>query len=193
MTTQENSSRNKSSIFRFPFKIDVAPMMLEVERNHKAWKNYLGRQTLYVQKNTESIALVHSRSRMGIKARDSEDHYETMLYPYFPAVVSFVDFFLQEYGGTRGRIAIVKLPPAKRVLKHIDDGAYYRRRDRFHLVLGGMYEYIVGSERDIFSAGDLFWFDSQKEHEAKNIGTEDRIAVIFDIEGSRFREKFNVE
>jgi hypothetical protein len=192
--TLENSSKNKSLIYRFPYKVDVNPMLAEVSAHYGAWNYNPRRQNnIYVQKNTESIPIVHSRSRMGIRLADSEDHYETLLYPHFPAVTNFVDYFVQQYGGDRGRIAIVKLPPQKKVLRHIDEGAYYRKRDRFHLVVQGMYEYIVGEERDIFSAGDLFWFDSQSMHETLNIGTQDRIVIIFEIENSKFREILNVE
>jgi hypothetical protein len=41
----------------------------------------------------------------------------------------------------------------------------------------------------IFDKGDLWWFDNQKVHSAKNIGWDDRITLIFDVKGANWRDR----
>lgn len=177
------------NIFHFPFNIEVQEIKKEIEADPQLWDFDRSRQqTFYEQKATENILLRHSRKRRGQRLRDTEDVYDTVLQPWFPKTMDFMNWFLEKYGGECGRIAIVKLPPDEVVALHIDEGGYYRARDRFHLVIQGMYEYEVDGERQIFRTGDLFWFDSQKNHRAENIGEQDRIVLIFDVKNSMFRE-----
>jgi quercetin dioxygenase-like cupin family protein len=110
----------------------------------------------------------------------------------FPNIKSFTENFIEKYGGKLEMVMIVSLPPEKTVYPHIDDGEYYKIRDRFHLVLQGMYQYNVGEETAIFSKGELWFFENQVKHDSKNIGSVDRISVIFDVLDSNWREICNV-
>ena len=81
---------------------------------------------------------------------------------------------------------------------HIDEGAYYADKDRFHLVLSGYYENVVAmaanestfiEDEELYSAGDLWWFDNKQMHHVENKSKLPRVAIIFDVLGSYFREK----
>lgn len=177
------------NIYKFPFTLDPEPILREIETNDRLWNATRFRSmNVYEQRHTSSIALREPRNRRGVRTRDSEDIYETIYYSFFPEVRYFSDWFTSTYGGECGRIAIVKLPSGKLVSPHIDVGEYYRKRDRFHFVLKGTYRYTVENDIEIMTAGDLFWFDSQKYHSAETLGSNDRIAIIFDVLGSEFRK-----
>lgn len=180
------------NILKFPGKFDIDPIKEEIENNPNCWRFDEMRQTIYVQRYTQSIPLRASKSRRGMLKEDVQDVVPTLLVQYYPKTMAVLDGLISTLGGECGRVAIVRLPPAKFVARHVDEGAYYRARDRFHLVIQGVYEYNVDGESEIFQSGDLFWFDSQKTHHSRNIGDEDRIVLIFDLKGSNFREAFNV-
>lgn len=178
-----------TAIYKFPYQVDISAIAQEIEERKVYWTFDRSRRMLYEQKDTDTIALRAGKRRMGICLHDSHECFDTVLRPWFPQVNAFIEYFIGQYGGECGRIAIVRLPPDKTVVKHIDFGDYYRKRERYHLVVQGMYQYQVGEEIEMFGPGDLFWFDSQKIHAAKNMGTIDRIVVIFDVWNPDFRKK----
>tara|TARA_R100000995_G_C3454866_1_gene110010 strand:+ start:269 stop:847 length:579 start_codon:yes stop_codon:yes gene_type:complete len=113
--------------------------------------------------------------------------FEERLFKESKPIREFFDWFYKRYGGKHYRSNISILPPGKSVDRHIDGGPYYIGKDRFHLVLQGKYEYVVGREIRKWQAGDLFWFDNKSEHQSTNIGNVDRISIIFDVGGSDWR------
>ncbi len=177
------------NIYRFPVKFDMTDFKREIEAFPAAWYFDTSRSNaFYEHRDTESISLRHGKAKMGEMFRNIHETFDTILYPHFPSAKKFMDHFIEKYGGECGRIAIVKLHPEKEVVPHIDEGDYYRARDRFHLVISGMYQYTVAGETDVFTEGDLFWFDSQKIHQAKSISNQGRISMIFDIKDCKFRD-----
>ena len=113
--------------------------------------------------------------------------FKEKLYEECESIREFFAWFYKRYGGKHYRSTISILPPGKSVKKHIDGGPYYVGKDRFHLVLQGTYQYVVNRESRSWQAGDLFWFDNKQEHYSNNIGKVDRIAIIFDVGGSDWR------
>ena len=94
---------------------------------------------------------------------------------------------MKELGGDLSRISVVRLNPHGRVYPHIDEGDYYKVRDRYHLVLrspGGS-EMNSGGEEVVFRDGELWWFNNKAVHDAFNPSAEGRIHVIFDVLPSR--------
>jgi quercetin dioxygenase-like cupin family protein len=183
------------SFHKFKTVYDPQIYLDEIDSIVNAWNISTSRQkSIYVQKETESIPLRSKKHRMGVKNWDVQDTYSEFWYEeYFPHTKQFVDTFIETYGGEIGMVSWVKLPPEKKVYRHIDQGAYYRARDRFHFVIQGVYNYIVGDKEEVFSPGELWFFENQEEHEAINLGTVDRIALIFDVKDSNWREIENVK
>ena len=81
------------------------------------------------------------------------------------------------------RISVVRLNPHGKVYPHVDEGDYYKVRDRYHLVLrspGGS-SMNSGGEEVVFRDGELWWFNNKAVHDAFNPSAEGRIHVIFDV------------
>ena len=47
----------------------------------------------------------------------------------------------------------------------------------------------IEDEIELYSAGDLWWFDNKQMHHVENKSKLPRVAIIFDVLGSYFREK----
>lgn len=173
-------------------------MLKEVAMQWEDFELETGRQdTIECQRMTQSInlrkALVHNKH-----INNTHDTIDTETYKRYPRVREFMDWFVQTYGGEVYRIAIVHLPQGGVVDAHIDAGEYYADKDRFHLVLSGYYENIVvtppqidvdyvGDEVELYSAGDLWWFDNDELHHVDNKSQLPRVAIIFDVKGSKWR------
>ena len=69
------------------------------------------------------------------------------------------------------------------VRPHVDAGAYYRIRDRFHLVLRSREgsPLTSGGETVVMREGELWAFDNKAEHDARNPIDEPRVHLIFDV------------
>lgn len=165
--------------------INVLPMLKEVAMQWDDFHLETGRQdTIECQSETMSINLVKAQASLSKNINDTHATEESEWYSRYPKVREFINWFEQTYGGMIFRIAIVHLPPQGKVHPHIDFGEYYRDKDRFHLVLSGYYDMIVNEERQLFSAGDLWWFDNKQMHDVENVSEMPRIAIIFDTKGS---------
>ena len=185
--------------------INVLPMLKEVAMQWKDFELETGRQdTIECQRMTQSINLRKAKLETAVNLKrhinDTHTTEDTELYPRYPKVKEFMDWFESTYGGEIYRIAIVHLPEGGVVDAHIDEGAYYADKDRFHLVLSGYYENVaamppkpestfIEDEIELYSAGDLWWFDNKQMHHVENKSKLPRVAIIFDVLGSYFREK----
>ena len=60
------------------------------------------------------------------------------------------------------RCGFLRLPVDGYVGAHIDEGSYYKTRDRYHLSIQGKYQYFVGTQTAIVDPGTLFWFNNKR-------------------------------
>tara|TARA_B100000085_G_C18524035_1_gene504918 strand:+ start:1027 stop:1578 length:552 start_codon:yes stop_codon:yes gene_type:complete len=168
--------------------INVLPMLKEVATQ---WDDFFidtGRQdTIECQKETMSINLV-SADVTTKENRHTNATVETETYSRYPKVKEFMHWFEETYGGLIFRIAIVHLPADGVVHPHIDEGTYYQDKDRFHLVLSGYYDMIVNDKTEMFSAGELWWFNNNMMHDVKNASPMPRICIIFDVYNSKWQQ-----
>ncbi|WP_017314351.1 aspartyl/asparaginyl beta-hydroxylase domain-containing protein [Mastigocladopsis repens] len=67
--------------------------------------------------------------------------------------------------------------------KYIDNGEYYKLRDRYHLVLQSQSGSWMkcGNKETLMHEGELWWFDNKQPHEAFNPSEEWRTHIIFDV------------
>jgi len=170
------------------------------------WKDFdidTGRQdNIECQRMTQSINLrkaLTSDGILGLHINDNHNTINTETYGRYPKVKEFMNWFESTYGGEIHRIAIVHLPPEGVVDSHIDEGEYYADKDRFHLVLSGYYNNIIMNEDirkndiEMYSAGDLWWFDNKSMHNVENITKNiPRIAIIFDVLDYTGENKFKL-
>jgi len=91
---------------------------------------------------------------------------------------------LKKQFGNIYRCGFLALPVGEIVGSHIDEGTYYRTKDRYHLSIQGTYKYTVGEESIIVKPGTLFWFNNDLNHSAENVGDDVRITFVFDSDMS---------
>ncbi|MEM8815132.1 MAG: aspartyl/asparaginyl beta-hydroxylase domain-containing protein [Pseudomonadota bacterium] len=165
---------------------DVSGILEEISQHAAAWTEQTGRQArARVQAETTSIPLRGlRRSRiMGRRRRDVHESRPTTLSRDFARTSATLHDFAEQLDGTLGRAKLALLPAGARVMPHSDRGAYYRIRNRYHLVLqstgGSLLE--AGGERIRMQASELWWFDNKAIHSARNDSEHPRIHLIFDL------------
>jgi orotate phosphoribosyltransferase len=164
--------------------VDVAPLLAEIAAGENAWLADTSRQTkVAAQRETESIFLRVAAKRRDIDLRENQETRSTLMCDAFPLAVAFMESVAQEFGSTLERATIVRLKPNSTVDRHIDTGAYYFLRDRFHLVLASAKGSVLssGDEQVRMWPGELWWFDNKQHHWAQNEGDQWRIHYIFDL------------
>lgn len=166
--------------------VPVAHLLDEIDGVQNAWRLNQGRQgKVAVQREAEAIPIrgVRKSKVQGRKIWDVHESRFTYISANFPRMRDCLIEMARELNGTLARARVVKLPPGARVYPHRDRGEYYRRRDRYHLVLvsepGNILE--CAGESVWMQPGELWWFDNKLEHAAVNNSQTDRIHFIFDL------------
>lgn len=166
--------------------IDTSDIVRELHRNEDAWKIDTARQrVVQVQRNTESIILRSANMKEpGIIIEDTQDSMEAKAAVLFPETLRWLYATASGLHGILGRAMFAKLKPQSQVYRHIDLGAYYARRSRFHLVVRSAQgsPMICGDEELTMHERELWWFDNKKPHEAHNLSDQPRVHLIFDLE-----------
>lgn len=165
--------------------IDTVPLLAEIAANTAAFEAHCGRQEkVRVQREALAIPLRGLRaSAIGErKRRDVHESRWTSGSQAYPLARAFLKTTARALDGELSRAKIVCLPPGHRVYPHIDRGEYYRLRGRYHLVLKSSGSWMrAGDEEVRMRSGELWWFDNDQLHEARNDGDDDRIHLIFDL------------
>lgn len=166
--------------------IDPKPYLDEIAAVDGAFDLVTGRQDkIAVQREALAIPLrgVRKSAIAGRHTRDVHESRWTTGSARYPLARALLEDLAQSQDAILGRAKIVCLPAGKRVYPHIDRGAYYRARDRYHFVLrstnGSWLK--AGDEEVRMKEGELWWFDNDAMHEAFNDGDEDRLHMIFDM------------
>ena len=162
---------------------DHIPLLEEVKRNHEWWYWDTSRQKhISFHKETLSIALMGWEKEEGVHQRDQMNTFE---WEHFQDAFSITFNFLKEIefilNSDLKMAAYVLLPVGKEVYPHIDGGEFYKACDRYHFMLQGICQMNVEDENEIFSPGNLYWFDNTLMHDVQNVGSQDRIVLIFDM------------
>ncbi len=166
--------------------IEPQPFLDEIASVDDAWAASTGRQDrIAVQREALAIPLRGlKKSAIGDKKRrDVHESRWTTTSKRYPLACALLERTADELDSLLSRAKIVCLPAGRQVYPHIDRGAYYRLRNRYHLVLrsaaGSWLK--AGDEEVRMREGELWWFDNDQMHEAHNDGEQDRIHMIFDL------------
>lgn len=166
--------------------IDPSPFLDEIAAQPDAWAAATGRQDkIAVQREALAIPLRGLRASAldGRPRRDVHESRWTSGSVRYPLACRFIDDISAAEHSLPGRAKIVCLPAGRRVYPHVDRGAYYRARNRYHLVLrSAAGSWLKAGDEDVrMREGELWWFDNDQVHEAHNDGDQDRIHLIFDL------------
>ena len=164
--------------------IDTTAIHQELQRNEVVWQADTARQRdVQCQRETESIFLRGAhRTDETIRLEDVHQSKNTALSIYFPSTMDWLKTVAHSLHGELGRAMFAKLKPNGQVYPHIDGGAYYALRHRFHLVIqsrGSLMK--CDGEEIVMNEGELWAFDNKKTHEAFNESADARIHLIFDL------------
>ena len=168
-------------------EVNIRPLLEELDAAPEMWLADTSRQRkVRCQRNTCSIFLRVARKPLPPGARNANDVHESRIARSagkFPCALSYCESVADDLGGTLGRATLVMLLPRGRVFPHVDTGAYYRIRDRFHLVLRSTRgsPLAAGDETVVMRPGELWAFDNKARHWADNPSEEPRVHLIFDI------------
>ena len=168
------------NVYRLKTDIDIKPLYNEIDMKNgwQKWSpNMSGHGTAFKYSSRQSL----------LRHKDSSP---TEVYPNYKKLHKFLSEFEDIYGGKVIKASYYIIPVGRKISKHADLGLEKRfeEADRFHLVISGSYVYTVEAERNIFKEGELWWFDNQKQHEARNNNTIDRINLVIDVENCNWRE-----
>lgn len=172
---------------RIAESVDTASLLAELEAAPEMWLADTSRQRkVRCQRDTRNIFLRAPVKPLPPGAKNANDVHESRLAPAaakFPCALAFCLRIAGEQGGALGRATLVALLPGHRVHPHVDAGAYYRIRERFHLVLkspGGS-PLTAGDETVVMREGELWTFNNKIRHWADNPSETPRIHLIFDL------------
>ena len=168
---------------------DVAtqPLLAELHAAPEMWRLDTSRQRkVRCQRNTENIFLRAAKKPLPRGAKNANDVQESRLIwtaASFPETLNFCESIAASVGGHLGRATLVALLPGTRVFPHVDTGAYYRIRDRYHLVLESRNgsPLTAGDETVAMREGELWIFNNKVRHSARNRSEQPRIHLIFDV------------
>ena len=167
--------------------IDVAPFLSELDAAPEMWLVNTSRQRkIRCQRDTQNIFLRVAKKPLPPGAKNANDVHESRTATSaegFPRALTFCEEIAALQNGELGRATLVALQPRGWVKPHVDAGAYYRIRDRFHLVLRSREgsPLTSGGETVVMREGELWAFDNKAEHDARNPTDELRVHLIFDV------------
>ena len=167
--------------------IDVAPLLSELDAAPEMWLANTSRQRkIRCQRDTQNIFLRVARKPLPPGAKNANDVHESRIAASaepFPRALRFCEEIAALQDGELGRATLVALQARGWVRPHVDAGAYYRIRDRFHLVLRSREgsPLTSGGETVVMREGELWAFDNKAEHDARNPTGEPRVHLIFDV------------
>jgi hypothetical protein len=171
---------------KMEYMVPFEGMLNELNSNKSAWDIETSRQkNIRVQRETKSIFLRGAKKPLpeGLHINDHHECDDSKNVDNFPVIMSWLHGFAKSTGGELGRALLAKLKPKGKVYSHVDEGEYYRIRDRYHVVLESPKgsEMIIGDETVVFKEGEFWWFDNNTVHEAYNRTKHDRVHLIFDV------------
>ena len=165
--------------------IDVSKVIEQLEQYSDDWYNQRKGTDTLLERGYADIEVGNLQLIMGaVKKKedyvgDSQISRPTAAYQRHTEVIKIIKRELR--GAEIHRCGFLLLPVDGYVGAHIDEGTYYKTRDRYHLSIAGQYQYFVGNESVIVDPGTLLWFNNKLPHGAVNTADEPRVTFVFDV------------
>ena len=181
---QQNKNSHMDNIRIIQTGIDVSKVIQQIEEHSDDWgsQKSVGK-TEQVDPTKYKTTVDVLQLVMGAVSKQGELAFNSELCVKTPAYNNHTEVFkiLNKYFKKYRRCAFLSLPVGQEVGFHIDEGTYYKTKDRYHLSIQGKYKYSVGDESMIVEPGTLFWFNNKIPHSAVNVGDIPRITFVFDV------------
>lgn len=177
--------------FRKIIEVDVTRLLRQVEIFPELWNQHTLRTT--------HPGTVHGQAsdiwlRFNDLKKYNSDNYPMMMddlecvnYPALfslPEAALIINTLKLGLGAKKaGRVIITKLPPLGMIRPHIDQGKYAEHYDRYQVALQSNpgITFQCGDEVVDMRPGEVWWFDTSKEHQVINASNQDRITLIVDL------------
>ena len=168
--------------------IDVSKIREQLRSNPGDWndqKKQEGSHLLNEDHDYDDLPVGNLQLTMGAVQKkedfvgDSEFNVNTPAYKRHTEIIKLI----RNYVGNKDihRCGFLGLPVDGYVGAHIDEGTYYKTKDRYHLSIMGQYQYFCGDDSVVVDPGTLMWFNNKMPHGAVNLGDITRITFVFDI------------
>ena len=167
--------------------IDTGPLSVELQAASEMWHQDTSRQRkVRCQRHTHNIFLRAAKKPLPPNAKNANDVHESRIVraaARFPRTLACCERIARGLEAELGRATLVALLPKMMVYPHVDTGAYYRIRDRYHLVLRSREgsPLTAGDDTVTMREGELWVFNNKTKHWANNPSSEPRIHLIFDV------------
>ena len=168
--------------------IDVSKVTEQLRKNPADWnhqKNEEGVRSLVDEHGFDDLPVSNLQLTIGAVQKkedfvgNSELNVNTPAYKRHTEILKLIK---KEFGDKEiYRCGFLALPVDEYVGAHIDEGNYYKTKDRYHLSIKGEYQYFTGCDTIVVEPGTLFWFDNKQPHGAVNTADETRITFVFDV------------
>ena len=168
--------------------INVSKVTEQLRKNPADWnhqKKEEGVRSLVDEHGFDDLPISNLQLTIGAVQKKEDFVGDSELSVNTPAYKRHTEIFKlikEEFGDNEiYRCGFLALPVDEYVGAHIDEGTYYKTKDRYHLSIMGEYQYFTGSDTIIVKPGTLFWFDNKQPHGAVNVADETRITFVFDV------------
>lgn len=180
---------NSQNFYRIelPWLDSVLPnLRRELQENDSLWLVDEGRQNrISVQRHTQSIFLRRALRPRLYQGSMNDVHASgpARMASQFPCAIDLLHRIANALEGDLGRALYVRLLPNCVVYPHVDEGSYYAVRNRYHLVIQSPEGSLLRCEEEEvrMQEGEIWWFDNKKMHSSKNLSSEMRTHLIFDL------------
>ena len=180
--------------------IDVSKVTEQLRKNPADWnhqKKQEGVRSLVDEHGFDDLPISNLQLTIGAvkKKKDFVGNSELSVNtPAYKRHTEIIKLIKEEFGNKEiYRCGFLALPVDEYVGAHIDEGTYYKTKDRYHLSIMGEYQYFTGRDSIIVKPGTLFWFNNKQPHGAVNTADETRITFVFDVYHSPTNPHHRVE
>ena len=165
--------------------IDVSKIVEQLQKHHTDWNHQtkIDNAQSLLDRGYDALPMGVLQLVVGGVRRaqdfvgDSNINIPTPAFRRHTAVIEFISKNFHNFC----RCGFLSLPVGGEVGLHIDEGKYYKDKDRYHLSILGKYEYTVGDETVLVEPGTLMWFNNKLMHGARNVGDCTRVTFVFDV------------
>lgn len=169
----------KAFNFKFIGKFDISKIKHKVLNHNLNWDEYQYRQKTFTHHlDTKTIPLIW-------KEKENKNFEFWTNYKYFETDIIDINKILKNKFG-EGEIdtaILINLPSKKEIEKHIDNGLFFKKRNRIHIpiITNENCFFEVGDEIINMKEGEIWEINNDnKLHSVINNGNFDRIHLLID-------------